>query len=93
MKNRAQGGIGGSTDVSVEATPLPPRRDIIKTINFTAPVNISGTLVIHLLLYFLLAYNVAHNVHKNYNYKLFADGKRFATVIKSHCSNVNCGTS
>ncbi len=49
MKNRAQGGIGGSTDVSVEATPLPPRRDIIKTINFTAPVNISGTAVIHLL--------------------------------------------
>ena len=48
MKNRT-GGIGGgsgraaSTDASVEATPLPPRRDIIKTINFTAPVQIGGT--------------------------------------------------
>ncbi len=48
MKNRAQGGIGGSSgrasnDASVEATPLPPRRDIVKTINFTAPVQIGGT--------------------------------------------------
>ena len=44
MKNRTQGGAvgGASNDASVEATPVPPRRDIVKTINFTAPVHIGG---------------------------------------------------
>lgn len=49
MRNRTQGGLGSisvgtSQDASAEAMPLPPRKDIIKTISFTAPVQIAGIL-------------------------------------------------
>lgn len=73
MKNRTQGAVGGgaSTDVSVENTPLPPRRDIIKTINFTAPVQISGTevfmswspqLILQLLVIICVGHSRVHSI-------------------------------
>lgn len=44
MKNRAAVG-GGSPPTSVEATPMPPRRDSIRSITFSAPCHIGRELL------------------------------------------------
>jgi len=42
MKNRsAVGAVGPSPGASVEATPVPPRRDSIRSISFIAPCQLS----------------------------------------------------
>lgn len=42
MKNRsAVGGIGASPAASHEATPMPPRRDSIRSITFSAPCQLT----------------------------------------------------
>lgn len=82
MKNRTQGGAtpGGATDQnsapgsSNEATPVPLRRDSVRTICFTAPCHISGEFGMYKDLFNIsVCLHSVHVVHckVQYDYALF----------------------